>query len=207
MKKTLLVASLTGALLVLSGCGSTQPNTAETKVVDGKGKSQSQFEEYKTDRPENKSVKIGNPAADLVFNSISKIYGQTIDLTDKYIAKTENSDVALKLNEVRKTQGDEEFKKQVSLLEGKDKTEYEEFMKNQVNVLEVSKNYLVEAIKLQAGVSNINVKSLVSNPFALPSAISGAKLSMDQVSFSVKALQMLKQTSDVYSEMLNYKGR
>lgn len=207
MKKTLLAASLTGALLVLSGCGSTQPNTAETKVVDGKGKSQSQFEEYKTDRPENKSVKIGNPAADLVFNSISKIYGQTIDLTDKYIAKTENSDVALKLNEVRKTQGDEEFKKQVSLLEGKDKTEYEEFMKNQVNVLEVSKNYLVEAIKLQAGVSNINVKSLVSNPFALPSAISGAKLSMDQISFSVKALQMLKQTSDVYSEMLNYKGR
>lgn len=207
MKKTILTASLTGALLLLSGCGSTQPNTAETKVVEGKGQSQSQFDEYTKNRPERKSIKIGNPAADLVFSSISKIYGQTLDLADSYVAKTENSSVALKLEEVRKTQGNEEFKKQVQLLEGEDKANYETFMKNQVDVLSVSKNYLVEAVKLQAGVSNINVKSLVSNPFALPAAISGAKLSTDQITYSVKALKIMKETSDVYSEMLNYKGR
>jgi len=209
MKKKIL--SLASALLVASiatGCSNdSQPNTPENKVVNGQGEKQSLFQEYMKNRPSKDIDPIGVNSADLVFSGIAGIYGNTVDLTDKYISKVENSKVALTLEEVRKTLGEEEYKKQVAALEGEDKKEYEAFLKSESNSLNVAASYLTDALKLQVGLTSINVQELVSNPFKLPSALKSSKLAKDQISYTVDTLKWLNETKKVYDASLEYKGR
>ncbi|WP_422449007.1 MULTISPECIES: hypothetical protein [unclassified Endozoicomonas] len=66
---------------------------------------------------------------------------------------------------------------------------------------------LVEAYKLQKSVQQIDIKALVSNPMKLPSAMKGASLAGDQISFTVDALSMLKKYHGIYNNAISYAGR
>lgn len=206
MKIKMLSVALSGALIIFSGCtGSNDPSNE--KVVNEQGSTQSAFKEYKENRPESNTQKIGDPRADLVFDSVGKIYGQTVILSDKYISQIENNNVVSKLERLKEEQGIDLYKKEVAALTGDDKKEYDNFMNNQVDKLSVVKTYLIEAIKLQSGLSGLDIKSMISSPFKLPAALKSTKLAAEQTTYTIKALNWLKKNHDVYSEMMNYKGR
>ena len=206
MKNTIVKAlSFLMIALFITGCtGSNEPDTENT--VNEKGQTTA-FEKFKTDRPEAEAASIGVKSADLIFSGISGIYVKTTDVTDKFINRVENNQVALSLEEIRKANGEEAYNQALSELSGVDKEMYEKFLASESNSLEVVKGYLAEALKLQVGISNINVNELVTNPFSLPGAIKNTKLATEQIGFTVDALKMLKSFKDGADAQLENKSR
>lgn len=211
LKKSMVFGKLFLGLVVLFllvyGRASTATEDTKVDTETGKGAKQVLFEEYKTNRPKAKAVSIGHPQADQLFSSIAKMYGTTIDISDKYINRVENNKVISIGEAIRSDEGEEAFKKYVAELEGVDREQYDAFMENQVDALSVTVSYLAEAYKLQKSVTNLDVKSLISNPFMAVSAIGSTGLATNQIAYTVKALIWLDKTGKTYKEALESKGR
>ena len=167
--------------------------------------SNSEFAQFQNDRPKAESVAIGDKNADMTFSAIAGIYGKTVKLTDSYIQKVELSQYS-QLTKLSETDP-EAYKAERAQMSDAERKDYDEYLRTNREMTEQSVGLLAEAIKLQQGAKDIDVKALVSNPMKLPSALKGADRANDQISFSVNALSMLKKYHDIYSNALSYAGR
>lgn len=170
-------------------------------------KTQDLFKEYLENRPDASSSKVGDVQADKTLYSIADQYGITIDTFDKYLARLENSKVALIGEEIRKEKGDEAYKEYVQSLEGEDKKQYDAYLQNETNKLAVVGGYLKNALILQDGVRKLDPKKLVSNPFKAASAAVGVNKGRKQSEYSVKTLTWLDKTNKIYKEAQQYQGK
>ncbi len=212
MKKLNILKTLMAMLSVciLFSCASNNGGNSNKSKVDtetGKGLKQELFAEYKENRPAATAVKIGNANADKTFGSIARIYGITTEFFDKYDARVNNLKVVKTLEEIKKEQGVEAYKKCVASLEGEDKKQYDEYRKNEINELGVATSYLEEATTLESAVSKLKPKDLTSNPMKIGSAGKSIRLATNQVNYSVNTLRWLKKTHDTYKAVQTYKGK
>ena len=208
--KALKYSRILGMVILISCCFlacSTSQKTAKVDTATGEGHEQILFSDYKDNRPEATVAKIGAPQPDMLFESIAQAYGTTLELTDKYISRVENSSVALKLERIRETKGKEAYQEEVNSLEGQDRQEFNQFAANEINQLKTVESYLTSAYKFQQAASKLDVKSFISNPLKAGSAVKSAKHATSQVNYSVKSLQWLNETRKAYSYLTQYAER
>lgn len=191
--------------LSMAACSSTGGGKVDSET--GEGAETSAFSKYKENRPDREAKSIGVGSADKLFSSIAGIYGRTIDLSDQYIARVENSKVILVLEELRQTAGEDAYKKEVAALDGEDRKQYDEFIKNETNELEVVVGYLTDALKLQQSIAGLDVKGMISNPFELPSALKATSHAKEQMTYTIDSLKWLKATREIYQAMQEHSGR
>jgi len=196
------------SLFVLFGCAATNTTGSKVDSETGTGEKQILFAEYKKNRPNKKAASIGHPKADQLFSSIAKIYGTTTsEVVDKYITRVENCKVALTIEEIRKKEGNKAAKDVRNNLKDPDLSEIEKFENNEIKTLSVVEVNLTEALKLQQAITKLDVKSLVSNPLKVGSALKATKLAKNQITFTIKSLQWLNENRKTYKELQKYAGR
>jgi hypothetical protein len=198
---TLFKASVFAVAISSAAIGSTA--VANSNI----SQSQTDFEQFKDDRPSVEAAEIGNRDADLTFSAIAGTYEKTVAITDTYIEKVEASTDYASLATLREEQGDDAYEAALAELSAGEKKEYNEYLESSNVILAQSVGLLGEAAKLNAGLTALDPKEIAANPFKVPAAIKGVSTASDQISFSVDALQMLKKYYDIYSNALSYTGR
>jgi len=199
MKKFIL-----GCLVALLCTGCMGGNS---KVEDGMGQKQLAWTEFQEERPDAGFESVENAPADLTLKGVADLYGTTCEILDKTVEQTEHCQVAMKLETVRENQGEETFKKELDALEGQDKKDYEIYVNNEIDSLEVVVKYAAVALELEEGLTSLDPSSLASNPFKLGGVSSTLSHSKDQIEFTTKALAWLKEYKDSLEMARSYQGR
>jgi len=192
---------LLSSIFLVNGCASN----GDAKKVDNTGKTEYQI--WNSEKPDATAADTGIPSGNLITSSIAGMYQKTLDLDAKYQAGLNNSKVASTLNAIRLEQGEEVWKKEVTALKGKDKQEYETFMKNNINLLAVAVDYGIEAAKLALGIMQFDYKQYITNPFALVATIKAVGVATSQINATKTALGFMVEARNSYQAMLEYQGR
>ncbi len=206
MKKTIFAASIVTVAL-MTGCSSAQKTDDTTAAPAATSSSSSEFTRFQSDRPEEKSLAIGEASVDATFNSVAGIYAQTVGLTDAYISRVESAPTFKKMAALKESQGQAVYDAEVAKLTAAEKAEYDQYLDSSTDITKGAIALLAQAYKLQQSVTAVDVKAFVKNPMKVPGALKAASLATDQISFSVDSLEMLKKYHDIYSNAMSYQGR
>ena len=198
--KPIVSILLVGALAV-TGCAS---NGKEEPLKDG---AKTEYQIWQEEKPEAIATDTGIPAGNLITSGIAGLYQKTLDLDEKFREKLSNSKTASALEGLREAQGEEAWKKAEANLTGEDKEEYAKFRKNTINESAVAVEYMVEATKLGIGIASFDVKQYLSNPFAIPAALSAIANATNQLASTKTALGFMIERSDSYKSMESEVGR
>lgn len=174
------------------------------KVEEGEATA---YDIYNAKRPDIKPGNTGFPEGNAITAGIAGIYQKTVILEDAYKTKLENSKVAKTLEAVRKQYGEAAYRKEVRVLTGRDKTEYDLWLKNNVNLLEAAVEYSPEATSLAVGIINFDYNVFVSNPIIALNTLVALDKAKDQILYTETALEFMLESKTVYEAMLSESGR
>jgi len=165
------------------------------------------YQIWDAEKPDAEPADTGIKAGNLITSGIAGVYQKTLDLNAKYQNSSENSKTAKTMERVRLEQGEEVWKKEVAALQGVDKKEYDIYMKNNINLLEVAVGYSSEAAKLAGGIASFDYKKYISNPFAMASTVKALGFATEQINSTKTALGFMIETRNSYQAMLDETGR
>ncbi|MDC9729840.1 MAG: hypothetical protein PSN04_11025 [Methyloprofundus sp.] len=200
--KTLSRALLLGALL-LTGCASKEVKIEDPN--DFRTANQKKFDS--ADKPSTEVAITGTASGDLITSSIAGTYEKTLALKLQQDERLSSSNVATRLEDIRKTQGAEAEQKAINNLTAEEQAEYAVFLKNSVNELAVALEYSMEAAKMAAGILTFDINEYVTNPFAIISSLKAINTAKDQLDYTQLALRLMIEDHNRYEESITLLGK
>ncbi len=197
MKSTLSLLLVSSLALTVIGCADKKLKEDGTTAYDL----------YNANRPDMVAADMGIPSGKLITDGIAGLYAKTVKLEDKYKKGIESSKVAKILETVRMEKGEAEYNKAFAALGKKDKAEYQKYLRNNINLLNVAVDYAAEATKMAFGIMGFDYKEYITNPMAAFSTLEAIDHAKDQLLYTEEALEFMVETRIVYVAMLEYKGR
>lgn len=218
------VRCLLGLLCVLSimtaGCktGIEGVDGVVTRTFGGDSREFSWID-FQENRPEPEYVIFNTRELTDICAEITKCYGDTLKHLDKFVARMENAHVAMKLERIYSTEGEEAYFAAYNSLTKEEEKSYRKYIKNELHYLELFEDIdkrarglmdkmpkITNAIQHEF-LSSINKHDPIELATALGQAAGATAQITEQIEFTARSVAWIVEYYKLLDRAKTYQGR